>query len=111
MLHFVQRRSCSVGLNRKGKSVTSSFVIKGASILDSAGGFSDGQDIVVEDGVVSAVGPNLASNRQAVLDLDGLWVMPGVFDCHMHVNFSTVDQIEVMRTPPTQLVLEAAQNA
>src|SRR5206468_488244 len=47
----------------------------------------------------------------SVLDLDGLWLMPGVFDCHMHVNFSTVDQIEVLRTPVTQLVLEAAQNA
>ena len=88
-----------------------SFVVKHASVLDAAGGFTDAQDIVVEDGVVSAMGPNLASSGKPVLDLDGLWLMPGLFDCHMHVAFSTVDQIEVLRTPVTQLVLEAARNA
>ena len=75
--------------------VTTSFVIKGASVLDAGGGFSDAQDIVIEDGVVLAVGSNLVSDGQTVIDLAGLWLMPGVFDCHMHVTFSTVDTIEV----------------
>ena len=52
--------------------MTSSFVIKGASILDPAGGFSEGEDVAVVDGVVSAVGPNLATNGQSVLELNDL---------------------------------------
>jgi imidazolonepropionase-like amidohydrolase len=88
-----------------------SFVIRGASVLDENGAFTDPQDIAVDDGVVSAVGASLPTRDAAVYDLDGLWVMPGVFDCHMHVAFSTVDQMEVLRTPPTQLLFESARNA
>src|SRR4051812_35674323 len=92
-------------------TMTSSFVIRGASVLDESGAFTDPQDIAVENGVVSAVGSKLASRDALVYDLDGLWVMPGVFDCHTHVALSTVDQMEVLRTPPTQLLLEAARNS
>jgi imidazolonepropionase-like amidohydrolase len=37
--------------------------------------------------------------------------MPGVFDCHDHVAFSTVDMNEVLSTPVTQWALETAANA
>jgi imidazolonepropionase-like amidohydrolase len=62
-------------------------------------------------GVVSAVAANLPPDGRRVINLSGLWVMPGVFDCHTHIAFSTVDAIEVLRTPLTQLVFEAARNA
>jgi imidazolonepropionase-like amidohydrolase len=37
--------------------------------------------------------------------------MPGVFDCHDHVAFSTVEMTEVLSTPVTQWALESAANA
>ena len=37
--------------------------------------------------------------------------MPGVFDCHDHVTFSTVDLAAVLATPVTRWTLDAARNA
>ena len=45
------------------------------------------------------------------VDFSGLWLMPGVFDCHDHLSFSTVEMTEVLATPVSQWALEAARNA
>lgn len=36
--------------------------------------------------------------------------MPGIFDCHTHTAISSIDPLEVLRTPVTQWVLEAVGN-
>jgi imidazolonepropionase-like amidohydrolase len=90
--------------------VNASLLIKNVSVLEEDGGFSDPQDVAVDDGVVSAVGTNLPADDRPTYDLAGLWLMPGVFDCHDHISWSTVDEAERLRTPITRWCLEAAHN-
>lgn len=88
-----------------------SFVLRGANVLDQSGGFDGPLDVHVADGQVVAVGENLAADDAPSLDFSGLWVMPGVFDCHDHVTMSSIDGFECLRRPLTQWVLEAAHQA
>jgi imidazolonepropionase-like amidohydrolase len=47
-------------------------------------------DILVQDGKIKSVGPNLArpSGDTAVIDADGMFVMPGIIDTHAHFSIS-----------------------
>jgi imidazolonepropionase-like amidohydrolase len=90
--------------------MTESFTLREANVLDRAGSFAGPQDVRVEDGRVAAVGRDLPADGASV-DFSGLWLMPGVFDCHDHVAFSTVEMTEVLSTPVTQWALESAANA
>jgi imidazolonepropionase-like amidohydrolase len=89
----------------------SSFVLREASVLDESGSFSGPADIHVADGRVAAVGPRLTCAEAAEHDFSGLFVMPGMFDCHLHLAMSTLDLREALSTPVTQWALEAAGNA
>jgi imidazolonepropionase-like amidohydrolase len=92
-------------------SAAEPFVVRGASVLDARGGFSGPLDVEVVDGRVAQVGENLRVQEARSLDFSGLWLMPGVFDCHDHVSFSSVNPAENLSTPVTQWTLEAARNA
>ncbi|HKP18640.1 MAG TPA: amidohydrolase family protein [Gaiellaceae bacterium] len=95
---------------RGSRDVTSAFTLREAHVLDRAGSFDGPCDVRVEGGRIAAVGRGLPSDGASV-DFSGLWLMPGVFDCHDHVTFSTVDVNEVLSTPVTQWALESAANA
>jgi imidazolonepropionase-like amidohydrolase len=87
------------------------FVLRGAHVMDPSGGFEGPLDVVVVEGRVAEVGRGARAPEGAdEHDFEGLWVMPGVFDCHDHVAFSTTDELEAMRTPLTQWAFEAAVN-
>lgn len=88
----------------------SSYTLRNAQVLDRSGGFSGPLDVRVEADRVAGVGRALPADGPSV-DCAGLWLMPGVFDCHDHVSFSTVELAETLRTPVTQWALEAARNA
>jgi imidazolonepropionase-like amidohydrolase len=82
----------------------STLVVHGAQVMDAAGGFSPAT-VTVVDGVVASVdrsprglaqvpAPSLSSagSRGAAtstLDVSGLWLMPGVVDCHTHLGWTT----------------------
>lgn len=87
------------------------FVLREAHVLDAGGSFVGPLDVRVEDGRVAQVGENLSARDLPSSDFSGLWLMPGVFDCHDHVAFSTVDLAAVLSTPISRWALEAAQNA
>jgi imidazolonepropionase-like amidohydrolase len=91
--------------------MTGSFVLRGANVLDEAGSFSGPLDVHVEAGRVVAVGSGLRADDVPSLDFSELFLLPGIFDCHDHVSFSTVAVGELVQTPVTRWVLEAAQNA
>ena len=41
-------------------------------------------DILVQDGVIARIAPNLSVDADAVIDATGKYVMPGLVDTHMH---------------------------
>lgn len=91
--------------------MTEGFVLRAAQVLDERGGFAGPLDVHVHGGRVAAIGRNLRVREQAIEhDFAGLWLMPGVFDCHDHVTWSTTDERELLRTPLTQWALESASN-
>jgi len=88
----------------------SSFVLREAMVLDEAGGFTGPLDVHVRDGRVVVVGRDVAADAPSI-DCSGLWLLPGMFDCHDHVAFSTVDMLELLQTPVSMWALEAGRNA
>jgi imidazolonepropionase-like amidohydrolase len=88
-----------------------SFVLRAAQVLDERGGFEGPTDVRVSEGRVVDVRPGIPADGVPSIDFSGLWVLPGVFDCHDHVAFSTVDMAEVLATPVSRWALEAARNA
>jgi imidazolonepropionase-like amidohydrolase len=87
------------------------YVLREAHVLDERGSFEGPLDVRVEDERVSAVGRALPGDGVQSVDCSGLWLLPGIFDCHDHVAFSTVDMNEVLATPVSRWALESARNA
>lgn len=63
-------------------------VIKAGHMFDSRSGkFVDNQVIIIKDGRIADVGPNLAYKpTDKVIDLSKSWVLPGLMDCHVHIT-------------------------
>lgn len=87
------------------------FLLRGANVLDEAGGFSGPVDVEVAAGRIAALGPNLAGGEAPSVDCEGLWLIPGLFDCHDHVTYSSIDAYECLRRPVTEWVLEGVHQA
>ena len=61
----------------------SSLLIRNGTVLDPSRAFEWKADVLLRDGVVEAVGPNLAGGDR-VLDAEGCFVTPGLIDLHVH---------------------------
>ncbi len=109
------RMSASAGWPQRaaddaGDAFASRLVIRGANVLDETGGFAGPLDVAVDGGVVTAVGPGLrAAEGDRVFEAEGLWLLPGIFDCHVHTGLASFDTLELLRTPISRRVLETAQ--
>jgi len=83
--------------------------IAGVHALDHGGSFTGPVDVSVVEGRVAGVGRSLRPARdQPRLDGHGLWLLPGIFDCHLHAGLASFDQLELMRTPISRRVLQTA---
>jgi imidazolonepropionase-like amidohydrolase len=60
------------------------MLLRGATILDGAGGRIDGGDVLIRGGKIVAVGRNLANPGVREVDAVGRWITPGVIDVHTH---------------------------
>ena len=62
-------------------------VIRNATILTGTGQRIDGGSIVLQNGVIAAVGANVSVPAGAtVIDATGKWVTPGIIDTHSHLG-------------------------
>ena len=80
------------------------------NVLDESGSFNGPVDVRVSDGVIEEVGLNLPGRDHLSVDFSGLWMLPGIFDCHTHVSLSSVDPMEALHTPASEWALEAGAN-
>ena len=60
-------------------------VFHGGTVFDGTGAPAVQGDVLVEDGKIVDVGPQLDGDEG--VDMSGKWVLPGFFDCHTHVMF------------------------
>ncbi len=70
------------------------IVIKGGTVIDASG--ERVADVVVVDGVVKAVGPDLSADR--TLDAAGCIVAPGLVDVHTHLREPGKEEAETVET-------------
>lgn len=71
-----------------------SIVIKGGRIVDATGERTG--DVVVVDGRIAAVGPDLSADR--TLDAAGCVVAPGLVDVHSHLREPGKEEAETVET-------------
>ena len=71
-----------------------SLVVRGGRVLDGTGERT--ADVLVEDGVVTAVGAGLSGTR--TLDAAGCFVTPGLVDLHTHLREPGHEEAETIET-------------
>ena len=62
-------------------------------------------DVVIEGDRIVDVGSGLDADE--AVDVTGKHLLPGLFDCHIHVGFSHIDFVKMARTPPGLMYYEA----
>jgi imidazolonepropionase-like amidohydrolase len=83
-------------------------VFRGGEVFDGTGTDPAVADVVVEDGRIVDVGPGLDGDE--AVELTGRTLLPGLFDCHVHVTMSHVDLWRMVNTPFSYVFYEAARN-
>ncbi|SEK39950.1 metal-dependent hydrolase family protein [Pacificibacter marinus] len=84
------------------------LLIKNARIVDgTAPQPTDPMQIAIEDGRIREVGAQVSFNAAEELDLNGLTVMPGLIDCHVHTIASSAN-LGLNASLPSSLVAARA---
>jgi imidazolonepropionase-like amidohydrolase len=83
-------------------------VLSGGRVFDGTGSAIADADVVISDGRIVDVGTGLDGDEQ--VDVSGLTVTPGFFDCHVHVMFSGIDLVRRLQRPFSYAFFEAAAN-
>ena len=66
-----------------------SVLVKGATVLTATGKTLVGHSILVKNGTITAIGPDLVPEPgMLVIDATGRFVMPGIIDTHSHIMIS-----------------------
>lgn len=66
--------------------MTYDLIIRGGTVVDGLGGEPFVADVAVRDGVITAVGPDVAGPATREIDAAGLLVTPGFVDLHTHYD-------------------------
>jgi len=86
----------------------SSTVFKGGRIFDGTGAAPSPGDLRVEEGKITGVGVGLEGDDQ--VDVTGKTILPGLFDCHVHLTMTSIDTLERLNAPPSYRFYEALNN-
>ena len=75
------------------------IVIRGARVIDPSDALDAVADVVIQDGMIAAVGQGLGTPDGAeVLDAAGLVVAPGFVDLHVHLREPGREDVETIET-------------
>jgi imidazolonepropionase-like amidohydrolase len=86
----------------------SRIVVRGGRVFDGTGSDPADADIAIEGGRIVDVGTGLDGDE--AIDVGGNTILPGLFDCHVHVCLSHVDSWRLAQTPFSYQFYVAAQN-
>lgn len=74
------------------------LMLKGGRVINPAQNFDDIADIVVQDGLIVAIGKDLQAEDAMVYDVSGLVVTPGLIDMHVHLREPGLEAKEDIRS-------------
>ncbi|WP_275294143.1 amidohydrolase family protein [Amycolatopsis sp. La24] len=80
----------------------------GGTVFDGTGSAPAPADVVVEEGRIVEVGTGLDGDR--AVDCAGAMLLPGMFDCHVHVTVSDLGLLQRVQKPFSYQFYEAARN-
>jgi len=83
-------------------------IFTGGVVVDGSGVAPAAADVVIESGRIAAVGVGLDGDE--VVDCTGKAVLPGLFDCHVHVTVSHLGIMDALQTPFSYQFYEASRN-
>jgi imidazolonepropionase-like amidohydrolase len=86
----------------------SRIVFRGGRVFDGTGSPPSTADVAVDGRRIVEVGPGLDGDE--AIDLAGRTVLPGFFDCHVHVVMSHLDTLQQLQTPFSYRFFEAVGN-
>jgi imidazolonepropionase-like amidohydrolase len=83
-------------------------VLSGGRVFDGTGAPVAEADVVIEEGRIADVGIGLDGDEQ--VDVSGQTLVPGFFDCHVHVMVSGIDLLRRLQRPFSYPFFQAARN-
>ncbi|HUB37842.1 MAG TPA: amidohydrolase family protein [Streptosporangiaceae bacterium] len=83
-------------------------VLSGGRVFDGTGSPVAAADVVISEGRIVDVGTGLDGDEH--VDVSGLTLLPGFFDCHVHVMFSGLDLGRRLQRPFSYQFFDAARN-
>ncbi len=89
-------------------------VIRAGRLIDVEGGRElTNQTIIVRDGKIQSVGPDVAAPAGAsIIDLSGLTVLPGLIDCHTHLaDLADAEPLSLLQKSAVETAYAAIPNA
>src|SRR3954451_24697101 len=85
-------------------------VFSRAAVFDGTGSDPKPADVVIEGDRIVSVGAPGSGDGDASVDLSGKTLLPGLFDCHVHVLFSGIDILRDLQAPFSYRFFRGAQN-
>jgi imidazolonepropionase-like amidohydrolase len=83
-------------------------LFRGGQVFDGTGWALAEADVVVEDGRIVEVGTDLDGDE--AVDAGGCTLLPGLFDCHVHVTVSGIGLLQSLQEPFSYHFFAAARN-
>jgi dihydroorotase len=74
------------------------LLLRGARVVDPVGGRDETADVLVDDGVVGAIGTDVDATGAEAWDCDGLVLAPGLVDLHAHLREPGGEHKETVET-------------
>src|SRR5690348_4098277 len=75
-----------------------SIVIKNGRVIDPASGTDRVADVLIVDGRIAGVAPNLSSTKAQLFDATGMIVAPGFIDMHVHLREPGFEHAETIES-------------
>lgn len=83
-------------------------LLHGGRLFDGTGAPLAEADVVIQHGRIVDVGRGLDGDEQ--VDATGLAILPGLFDCHVHMTSSSIDLLANLQEPFSYQFYAAARN-
>jgi imidazolonepropionase-like amidohydrolase len=83
-------------------------VLSGGKVFDGTGAPVADADVAIEEGRFVDIGSGLDGDES--VDVGGKTLLPGLFDCHVHVMYSDIDMMRSLTSPFSLRFYEAMHN-
>lgn len=84
-------------------------MIRGAAIFDGhSPELLTGADVLIEDGLIVGMGPNLSTEGADIIDADGRTMIPGLIDVHWHTSYAYAPQATVVSGDILEVAIRGA---